>query len=75
MGMMIQMSDAVLTIWTAATVRVRSALADEAGEGVISTAIAVLVMAAVGVVMWGLFQGTIGNADSAINEQIQQIGG
>jgi hypothetical protein len=48
---------------------------DERGEGVISTAIAVLVMAALGVLMWTLFQVTLNNTQSNVNEQIGGISG
>jgi hypothetical protein len=48
---------------------------DEAGEGVISTAIAVLIMAALGAVMWVGFQAIWGNASTKTTEQINQIGG
>ena len=48
---------------------------DEAGEGVISTAIAVLIMAALGAVMWVGFQAIWGNASTQTTNQINQIGG
>ncbi len=48
---------------------------DEAGEGVISTAIAVLIMAALGAVMWVGFQAIWGNASSKTTSQINTIGG
>ncbi len=48
---------------------------DEAGEGVISTAIAVLIMAALGAVMWVGFQAIWGNASTQTTEQINKIGG
>jgi len=48
---------------------------DEAGEGVISTAIAVLIMAALGAVMWVGFQQIWGNASTQTNKQITKIGG
>jgi uncharacterized protein DUF6133 len=48
---------------------------DEAGEGVISTAIAVLIMAALGAVMWVGFQAIWGNASTKTTTQINQIGG
>jgi hypothetical protein len=48
---------------------------DEAGEGVISTAIAVLIMAALGAVMWVGFQAIWGNASTKTTDQINQIGG
>ena len=47
---------------------------DEAGEGVISTAIAVLIMAALGAVMWVGFQAIWGNVSSQTTNQINQIG-
>lgn len=47
---------------------------DEAGEGVISAAIAVLVMAFLGVLMWQLFKGTLSDANNNVNEQINEIG-
>ena len=47
---------------------------DEAGEGVISTAIAVLIMAALGAVMWVGFQAIWGDASTQTTEQINQIG-
>jgi hypothetical protein len=53
--------------------RVRAA--DEAGEGVISTAIAVLIMALLGAAMWLAFQGIFDDAAERTSEQIEQIGG
>jgi hypothetical protein len=47
---------------------------DEAGEGVISTAIAVLIMAALGAVMWVGFKEIWGNASSKTTTQINSIG-
>ena len=47
---------------------------DEAGEGVISTAIAVLIMAALGAVMWVGFQAIWDNASEQTTNQINQIG-
>ena len=47
---------------------------DEAGEGVISTAIAVRIMAALGAVMWVGFQAIWGNASSQTTNQINKIG-
>ncbi|HWC12595.1 MAG TPA: hypothetical protein VG455_15405 [Acidimicrobiales bacterium] len=48
---------------------------DESGEGVISTAIAVLIMAALGALMWVGFQEIWGNASSQTDSQITKIGG
>jgi hypothetical protein len=46
----------------------------ERGEGVISTAIAVLVMAFLGVLMWTLFQVTMKNTQSNVDGQLTNIG-
>jgi hypothetical protein len=46
----------------------------ERGEGVISTAIAVLVMAFLGVLMWTLFEITMRNTQSNVDGQLTNIG-
>jgi hypothetical protein len=46
----------------------------EAGEGVISAAIAVLVMAFIGVAMWAAFSGSFQKASTRVDDQIEQIG-
>ena len=48
-------------------------LRNERGEGVISAAIAVLVMAFLGVLMWQLFKGTLTDSNTKVNEQIREI--
>jgi hypothetical protein len=53
----------------------REHAASEAGEGVISTAIAVLIMALLGAAMWIAFQGIFEDAADRTSEQIEQIGG
>ena len=47
---------------------------DERGEGVISAAIAVLIMAFLGVLMWVGFKATLGNAQGNVDDQVGQIG-
>jgi hypothetical protein len=47
---------------------------DESGEGVISAAIAVLIMAALGAIMWVGFRTMWNNTSSQTNTQINQIG-
>ncbi|HJV09294.1 MAG TPA: hypothetical protein VJ653_06415 [Acidimicrobiales bacterium] len=47
---------------------------DEAGEGVISTAIAVLIMAALGAAMWVGFNTLWKNTNSKTSTQIDKIG-
>ena len=48
---------------------------DEVGEGVISTAIAVLVMALIGLAMWTLFDRVFTDAGKDIESNVNQIGG
>lgn len=49
--------------------------APEAGEGVVSTAIAVLVMALLGAAMWVAFNGVFQTAESRIADSVENIGG
>jgi hypothetical protein len=48
---------------------------DEGGEGVISTAIAVLVMALIGLAMWQLFDTVFADAGDEIQRSVDDIGG
>jgi hypothetical protein len=52
----------------------RHRLADQAGEGVISTAIAVLIMALIGLAMWQLFDRVFESAGQDIENNVNQIG-
>ncbi len=52
----------------------RSLPFDERGEGVISTAIAVLIMAFLGAAMWLGFSAIWGDAEDNIGDQVNQIG-
>ncbi|MDH3754936.1 MAG: hypothetical protein OEU32_13785 [Acidimicrobiia bacterium] len=68
------------TIRLAITVRLFTAAAvrragDERGEGVISAAIAVLIMAFLGVAAWLAFKGIFDSASSKAEGQVDQIGG
>lgn len=61
-----------ITTWRmAATDIARS----ERGEGIVSVAIAVLIMAALGVVAYGAFDVLFNNTTDAAENQIGQIGG
>ncbi len=71
------MSDPLLRayVWQQ-TMRValrRRLVPDESGEGVISAAIAVLVMAFLGVLMWQLFKDTLDKANTNVNNQLDNI--
>ncbi|MDA8385696.1 MAG: hypothetical protein M0Z88_05490 [Actinomycetota bacterium] len=46
----------------------------ERGEGVVSSAIAVLIFAFLGVMLWIAFKATMGTATAAINNQVAQLG-
>ena len=46
----------------------------ELGEGVISTAIAVLIMAIIGLAMWVTFDRVFDNAGQDIEDNVEQIG-
>ncbi len=48
-------------------------VADQRGEGVISTAIAVLIMALIGAAMWALFQTVFTDAGERIQTNVEQI--
>jgi TRAP-type C4-dicarboxylate transport system permease small subunit len=47
---------------------------DERGEGVISVAIAVLIMAFLGVLVWGGFKLTLQSTQGKVDEQVEKIG-
>jgi len=47
---------------------------DERGEGVISAAIAVLIMAFLGAAMWLAFKGMFNSTTAKTNTQVEQIG-
>ena len=47
----------------------------ERGEGIVSVAIAVLIMAALGVVAYGAFDALFDNTTTAAENQISSIGG
>lgn len=53
----------------------RGANRSERGEGIVSVAIAVLIMAALGVVAYGAFDALFNNTTTAAESQISSIGG
>lgn len=66
-----QQLHAYLTAWRVVALE---RLRDDRGEGVISTAIAVLIVAFVGVAAFAVFRGVMNNAGTRANEQVNQIG-
>lgn len=53
----------------------RSDRADDRGEGVISTAIAVLIIAFLGIALWAGFDAMMSSAADRTRNQVEQIGG
>ncbi len=69
--------DTALQLWiSVGLLRTRLALRyrDEVGEGVISTAIAVLIMALIGAAMWVAFSGVFDSASERTTDSVNQIG-
>ena len=69
--------DLALHLWITVAVlrrRLTDRARDEVGEGVISTAIAVLVMAAIGAGMWLAFDALFQDASSRTADNVNQIG-
>lgn len=54
--------------------KLRGRARDERGEGVISTAIAVLIMALIGLSMWVAFKAVFDDASTKISDNVEQIG-
>lgn len=54
--------------------RVAKLTASDAGEGVVSAAIAVLIFAFLGVILWVAFKATMGTATTTINAQVAKLG-
>ena len=70
-----QRSLAAYTWVRAGVIHARHRLAtDDRGEGVISAAIVVLIMAFLGVLMWGAFKLLFENASTNTSDQVDQIG-
>jgi len=70
----VQLAIRALIVWQQAKVAVRDRWHDEVGEGVISTAIAVLIMALIGLAMWTLFKTVFDGAGKKIETNVNQIG-
>jgi hypothetical protein len=66
--------DHALRVYVAVQVLKARLVRDEDGEGVISTAIAVLVMAFLGALMWVGFKALWGDAETNTRGQVNQIG-
>jgi len=53
---------------------VKQRMADDRGEGVISMAIAILIVAFLGVAMWTAFKGLAGDAADEAENQLKKVG-
>lgn len=76
------MTDRIVSLWVTCTLAVRCSarraqdrLISEVGEGVISTAIAVLIIALLGAAMWVTFDQLWNGAETRIQDSVNQIGG
>lgn len=69
-----QLAIRALIAWHGLRRQVGERLTSEIGEGVISTAIAVLIMALIGLAMWQLFDRVFTDAGSNIESNVNQIG-
>ncbi len=54
--------------------RITSISSSDCGEGVVSAAIAVLIFAFLGVILWVAFKATMGTATTTINAQVAKLG-
>jgi type VI protein secretion system component VasF len=69
------MRDLPLSLYIRYTYRPRRRpVRDDRGEGVISAAIAVLIMAFLGVVVWVGFRATLDNTQQKVDKTVQDIG-
>ena len=57
-----------------AEIAIRSRLRDDRGEGVISMAIAVLIIATIGAAMWAIFNGAANDLGNRATTQVNQVG-
>jgi hypothetical protein len=60
--------------WQLFRADLRERVARESGEGVISTAIAVLIMALIGLAMWQLFSRVFNDAGRRVETNVNNIG-
>ena len=63
----------VVRAWVAASVMRRTRLGEQ-GEGVVSLAIGVVIMAFLGVLLWVAFKATLGSATNNVNQQVAKLG-
>lgn len=64
----------VVRVWVSAGVARARLVTDERGEGVVSLAIGVVIMAFLGVLLWVAFKATLGSATNNVNQQVAKLG-
>ncbi|MDA8195867.1 MAG: hypothetical protein M0019_01420 [Actinomycetota bacterium] len=62
------------TVATNVSSKIKEATNSDSGEGVVSAAIAVLIFAFLGVILWVAFKATMGTATTTINAQVAKLG-
>jgi hypothetical protein len=68
------MQDSMLKAWIWIRTLPVGVIKDESGEGVISAAIAVLIMASLGALMWIGFKAIWGDVETNTKTHVQEIG-
>ena len=64
----------VVRTWIVAAGLRRRLSETERGEGVVSLAIGVVIMAFLGVLLWVAFKATLGSATNNVNQQVAKLG-
>jgi hypothetical protein len=72
--LLLQLRVRVAVAWAFGAARVRAARLDDRGEGVISAAIAVLVMAGIGALMWVGFKTLWEDTEQNTRDKVAEIG-
>ena len=64
----------VVRMWVTVGAARARLVTDERGEGVVSLAIGVVIMAFLGVLLWVAFKATLGSATNNVNQQGAKLG-
>lgn len=72
--MMGWMSALAVRAWVGASILRTRVGESEHGEGVVSLAIGVVIMAFLGVLLWVAFKATLGSATNNVNQQVAKLG-
>ncbi len=72
---LLQLSRRLGLVQVAVSDQLRTTLRNDRGEGVISMAIAVLIIAFIGAALWLVFRDVANDAGETISDQVDTIGG